>query len=87
MGNSNLLRINMKERYAKRSNNDPFKMYLEASTDGGVTWKIVGISVVNPTSFDLDSLEVVKSVCTFELFFDMFESFSNLGFEFVGFVR
>ena len=87
MGNSNLLRINMKERYTKRLNYDPFKMYLEASTDGGTTWKIVGISAVNPTYFDLDSGEIVKSVCTFELFFDMFESFSNLGFEFVGFVR
>ena len=77
----------MKDRYAKRLDYESFKMYLEASTDGGVTWKIVGISVVNPTSFDLDYGEIVKSVCTFELFFDMFESFSNLGFEFVGFVR
>jgi hypothetical protein len=77
----------MKERYTKRSNNDPFKMYLEASTDGGVMWKTVGISTVTPTSFDLDTNEFVKCSCTFELFFAMFESFSNLGFEFVGFVR
>lgn len=86
-GNSNLLRINMHERYTKRSNNDPFKIYLEASTDCGYTWTVVCTSVVNPANFDLDTLEVVKSVCTFEPFFDTLETFLNLGFELVCFVR
>ena len=87
MGNSNLLRINTKERYTKRLNDDPFKMYLEASTDGGVTWKVVCTSVVNPAYFDLELDKIIKSVCTFEPFFDAFELLSGLGFEFVGFVR
>ena len=43
MGNSNLLRINMKERYTKRLNYDPFKIYLEASTKYDVIAKVGGV--------------------------------------------